>query len=118
MKITALKGQGHIWKGSNLCCFKIPGESSEPTYVNPGLAWMGHLPYLEPQVTDRDRIYHSLLRMETPFSYGGVSARYTGSCESHLEAPDSPPRHIRGAGTHSTAAHDSVPVWISLTLMF
>lgn len=33
---------------------------------------MGHLPYLEPQVTNRDRISHSLSRMETPFSCGGL----------------------------------------------
>jgi len=72
MKITALWGQGDIWKGSNLHCFKIPEESAEPTHVNPGPPWMGHLPYVEPQVTDWDRIYHFFSRTERPFPCGGV----------------------------------------------
>ena len=50
----------------------------------------------------------------------GVSAHYTGGCESHLEAPDFAPCCVRGAGTPTTAVcePDPVPLWISPSPMF
>lgn len=53
---------------------------------------------------DRDRISHSISRMQIPF-FCGVFAYYSGGCESHLEALDSAPCH---AGVQASSSQLSM----------
>lgn len=48
----------------------------------------------------------------------GISAYHPGGCESHLEALDSVPCHVRNAGTHTTAVHEPDSVHCGSHVLF